>query len=223
MRVRCVSTVFTDSLSWDAISLLLYPFAISVTTSASRSLSSPAGVPVAPTYGLTSAAARVGSRYVPPAATARTAWTSSSAAADPQLRTAIAYADASLLNTTNFSGTPVDSTTLLLKYTYYGDANMDGRINADDFALIDRGFAKHLTGWTNGDFNYDNSVTPADYLLIDRVFAQQSGPLSPSFLAMRESQFGDAYVSQLLASVPEPSSLTCLLAGLAFLTRRRRP
>ena len=40
-------------------------------------------------------------------------------------------------DTAVFSGVTVDSTAVLIKYTYGGDANLDGAINADDYAAID--------------------------------------------------------------------------------------
>jgi hypothetical protein len=163
------------------------------------------------------------------------AWTgtgivSSAAAGDGQKRTAIAIAEASQLlglsgsQTAAWSGQTVDATSLLLKYTWYGDANFDGTVNADDYARIDRGLAKGLTGWVNGDFNYDNVVDAGDYALIDRARAlQDGGTLSPDLLATREAQFGPAYVSALVASVPEPSSVAaCVMAGAATVLRRRR-
>jgi hypothetical protein len=126
--------------------------------------------------------------------------------------------------TGTWNGQTVDASSILLKYTYFGDANMDGKVNADDYALADRGLAKHLTGWTNGDFNYDGTIDGGDYLLMDRVYIQQGSPLSADFLASREAEFGGEYVSQLLASVPEPTSLGMLAisAGLTMHRRRRR-
>jgi autotransporter-associated beta strand protein len=110
---------------------------------------------------------------------------------------------------------------LTVMFTYYGDLNLDGVVNADDYALLDRGFTGHLGGWSNGDVNYDGAVDAADYLLVDRVVGQAQG-LSPGFLAQRESQFGPAYVQELVTTVPEPASaLICLSAELVFLGRRR--
>jgi hypothetical protein len=99
------------------------------------------------------------------------AWTgpgidSSSAASSPNR--AIAYAEASSLGVTTFAGQTVDSTALLLKYTYAGDANLDGKITPDDYTLADRGLAKHLNTWIAGDFNYDGSVTSADLKLLEQ-------------------------------------------------------
>jgi hypothetical protein len=105
-----------------------------------------------------------------------------------------------------------------------GDATLDERISADDYALLDRGLDKHLTGWANGDFNGDGVVNSADYLLIDAQYAlQQGGALSPDLLAAREAQFGAGYVAALEAAVPEPAA-ALVFAGIATLaaTRRRR-
>jgi autotransporter-associated beta strand protein len=150
---------------------------------------------------------------------------SSAAADDPLLRTAIGYAEAAAMGADDFLGASVDPTSLLLQYTWYGDANLDGTVDADDYALIDRGFARGMTGWTGGDFDYDGTVGPADYLLIDRVFAQtHGGTLAADLLTRREAQFGPAYVASLIAAIPEPTGLAAgLTVVLPFLTRRRIP
>lgn len=107
--------------------------------------------------------------------------------------------------------------------TAEGDANADGRIDADDFALVDRGFAKGASDWTAGDFDLDGVVTPDDYLLLDTAFAQSNGgSLSPAFLSLRESQFGDEYVSALLISIPEPAAFAFIFTAVPLLSRRRR-
>ncbi|HZZ43808.1 MAG TPA: autotransporter-associated beta strand repeat-containing protein [Tepidisphaeraceae bacterium] len=111
-------------------------------------------------------------------------------------------------------------------YTYLGDANLDGKIDGDDYALIDRSFAKGGTvgtnGWASGDFNYDGVVNSADYMLIDTSFLQTHPASEPSLLAERESEFGSAYVSQLVAAVPEPTSIGLMLLAAPMMLRRRR-
>jgi hypothetical protein len=122
----------------------------------------------------------------------------------------------------DFDGQVIDATTVIVRATYYGDANLDGRVNADDFALIDEGFAKGSGVWMFGDFNLDGAVTEADYLLIDRTFGLQSGPLSAEFLARREGQFGSGYVAGLVAAIPEPAAGVLLPVVLGAALRRRR-
>jgi hypothetical protein len=75
---------------------------------------------------------------------------------------------------TSFDGQTVINTDVLVKYTYYGDANLDGVVNGSDYTLIDNGFNANLAGWRNGDFNYDGVVNGSDYLLIDNAFNTQN-------------------------------------------------
>ena len=80
--------------------------------------------------------------------------------------------------TNSFAGETVLATDVLVKYTWAGDANLDGMVNADDYGLIDRGFISQKRGWYNGDFNYDTFVNADDYGMIDRAFVEQTGTLA---------------------------------------------
>jgi autotransporter-associated beta strand protein len=135
--------------------------------------------------------------------------------------TSLAIYDNSINTMAKFDGIAADSSSIFIKYTWIGDANFDGSLNADDYALLDRGFAKHLSGWTNGDFNYDGNINSQDYLLIDTAYLTLNPSTASSLLAARESQFGAAYVQDLLTNLPEPSLPACVFA--AFLLFPRRP
>jgi hypothetical protein len=74
-------------------------------------------------------------------------------------------------------GQAVTNTSVLVKYTYAGDANLDGTVNGSDYTLIDNGFNAGLSGWRNGDFNYDGSINSNDYLLIDNARNMEGSPL----------------------------------------------
>jgi polygalacturonase len=116
-----------------------------------------------------------------------------------------------------FGGESVSANDVLLKYTYYGDANLDGVVNGGDYALTDNGFNFGLGTFGNGDFNYDGVINGADYALIDNAFNFQGGPLSdsplqPLTLALpvsnggaafqANSQATDAAIVALLANAP---------------------
>jgi hypothetical protein len=146
---------------------------------------------------------------------------SSTAAADPARLTGVGWAEAADFGLTTFAGQPIDASAIILELTTYGDANLDGRVDADDYARVDRAMALGLTGWINGDFNYDGTVTTADYLLLDQSFAHHAGGLSPDLLSAREAAFGPGYVADLMASVPEPGGIAIMAAIAGLLSRRR--
>jgi hypothetical protein len=149
---------------------------------------------------------------------------SSAADADSQHLLGIGYVDNALLGAAAWGDLAMGPASVLTRLTYLGDANLDGIVNADDYALLDRGYAAGGAFWWQGDFNYDGAIDENDYLLIDTTYGQIHG-LSPELLARREQQFGSVYVSQLIASVPEPASLAaCGVASIlvAAGTGRRR-
>jgi hypothetical protein len=77
------------------------------------------------------------------------------------------------------------NTDLLIKYTYFGDADLSGTVGAADYLQIDNGFNNDGVGWHNGDFNYDGSINGDDYTLIDNAFNTQG---TVSFAALPASQ-----------------------------------
>ena len=118
---------------------------------------------------------------------------------------------------TTFDGQAVSATDVLVKYTYYGDTNLDGRVTAADYTRIDAGYVQHLSGWANGDFNYDGVVDGSDYALIDNAFNRQTTAF-PSV----------ATAAARVAAVPEPATpglaAVATAVGLAgrHVRRRRR-
>jgi hypothetical protein len=76
-----------------------------------------------------------------------------------------------------FNGRPVVSSDVVVKYTYYGDTDLNGAVNFDDYARTDSGFNNARTGWFNGDFDYNGVVNFDDYSLLDLAFNTQSAVL----------------------------------------------
>jgi hypothetical protein len=67
---------------------------------------------------------------------------------------------------------------VLVKYTYGGDASLDGKVNVDDYGRIDANVGlPGASGWSNGDFNYDGKINVDDYGIIDFNIAAQGPPL----------------------------------------------
>jgi subtilisin-like proprotein convertase family protein len=93
--------------------------------------------------------------------------------ASPGLLTGLAIADAASAfglgsgQTKPYGTETLDETSILIKYTYVGDATMDGKLNIDDYVRIDGSIPNHLTGWWNGDLNYDGKLNIDDYVLLD--------------------------------------------------------
>ena len=100
---------------------------------------------------------------------------SSVAAADAMRLHALGVAQASDIGAATFDGQPVASTDLLVRFTIYGDANLDGRVDVADYTRTDAGYLLGSTGWADGDFNYDRAVDASDYTLIDNAFNTQGG------------------------------------------------
>jgi hypothetical protein len=136
---------------------------------------------------------------------------SSSAAADPNHSTGIGYADNNaLLKYTTFAGQTVAAKSLLLRYTYYGDANLDGTVNALDFNELATNFGKAGV-WTGGDFNYSGTVDSNDFSLLAANYGKTMPSMAP------------ASAAALGSIVPEPTTLLlCGGIGVTLFGRRRQ-
>jgi hypothetical protein len=95
--------------------------------------------------------------------------TSSAAAADADASdlTALGYASNAVLGKTSFAGiTGLTSSDILVKYTYAGDANLDGQVDIGDLGLLAGGWQQSGKDWLGGDFSYDGAVDIADLGLL---------------------------------------------------------
>jgi hypothetical protein len=109
------------------------------------------------------------------------AWTgaginSSAAAANAARTTGIGYADNATLGRTSFSGQPVDATSILLRYTLDGDANLDRTVGFNDLVIVAQNFgATGNATFAKGDFNCDGKVDFNDLVIL----AQRYGTVLP--------------------------------------------
>ncbi|HEY1684942.1 MAG TPA: dockerin type I domain-containing protein [Tepidisphaeraceae bacterium] len=107
-----------------------------------------------------------------------------------------------------FDGQTVDTPsstggTVIVKYTYFGDLNLDGKVDGTDLTLM--GYYGNTTtlGWVAGDLNYDGKVNADDYALFQLGLAQYNK-------------------NGAIVAAPEPATLSLLgLAAIPMLRRRR--
>jgi hypothetical protein len=141
-----------------------------------------------------------------------------------------------------FNGFTVANTDTLVKFTYYGDADLNGIVNFDDYSRTDAGFNSGGNTWFQGDFDYNGVVNFDDYSLIDAAFNTQAGSLRQALAYLDGNdrnrdhmntpelqvvvdhfdQFGLPYAQSFLNAVPEPGSVAMVGAAVALGTLRRR-
>jgi hypothetical protein len=91
---------------------------------------------------------------------------SSVAASNPVKDTALGYGESSAIlggGGGTFSGVAVDATAILIKYTWYADANLDGKVDTLDFNTLAANFGGSGKHWFQGDFNFDGLVDTLDF------------------------------------------------------------
>ncbi|WP_428940688.1 hypothetical protein [Fontivita pretiosa] len=127
---------------------------------------------------------------------------------------------------TAFGGQTTSGGEVLVKFTYFGDADLSGSIDATDYSLIDNGYVNSLSGWINGDFDYSGVIDATDYALIDNAYVNQVGALAEAIIAEHAKIFGGEYLAALRAVqsgvIPEPAALGVMAIGLLWSGRHGR-
>jgi len=147
-----------------------------------------------------------------------------------------------------FDGRAVANADVLVKYTYNGDTDLNGKVDFDDYSRTDNGFNNHRTGWFNGDFDYNGAVDFDDYSLIDLAFNTQGDVVLSRTTGARAGPGGERTIigvampsdlivagvapvaidptvhSTSIRAVPEPSTLgAAAFIACATVSRRQRP
>ena len=91
--------------------------------------------------------------------------------------------------------------------TLYGDANLDQVVDGSDFNIWNNNKFLAGTGWATGNFNGDAVTDASDFNIWNA----------------RKFQSGNPFHAPQLVTVPEPSGMPMMLAGilLAFFARKR--
>ena len=98
-------------------------------------------------------------------------------------------------------GIAVDTTSVLLKFTWLGDLNLDGFVNFFDVVVFNGQFDDGATTcrfWYEGDFDYDVDVDFSDLVIFNGAYDENK------------------------TSMPEPGAMGLLAAGVLACRRQRR-
>ena len=93
-------------------------------------------------------------------------------------------------------------------YTFFGDANLDGTVNALDFNALASNYGASGKSWSDGDSNYDGLIDSHDFVALAGNFGQSLPGPGPALGSL----------------VPEPSTLSgvAIITSLLVARRRRR-
>jgi hypothetical protein len=146
---------------------------------------------------------------------------SSVAAEDPETYS-VGYAPTNAPR--RFAGTDVDGSSVLVRYTLLGDANVDGVVEFEDLIQLAQNYNTIVSAftdawWLNGDFTYDG-VT--DFNDLVKLAQNYNGRLPNHPIPGAPSGFEND-LAAAFAAVPEPSAaLAGLIALFAMRPSRRR-
>jgi uncharacterized protein YjbI with pentapeptide repeats len=169
--------------------------------------------------------------------------TSTDASLDPS-RHAVAFADGADgvvthlpagISTAIPAGGVLPAGTELVTYALAGDANLDGKVDFNDFLAISTHFLQADINWDHGNFNYDGIIDFNDFVVLATNFGEgvtggDGTSATPQQLAGYNSLARSlgASSSQIagwdaaISNLPEPTSFGAVALGAAFLMQRRR-
>jgi hypothetical protein len=112
----------------------------------------------------------------------------------------------------SYLGQPVNADDVIARTTRYGDADLSGTVNLQDFNRLAANFGSATAVWSQGDFDYNGSVNLQDFNRLAANFGLSAA--GPSVTPDDWARLG--------AAVPEPASLALVALGAVALVRRRR-
>ncbi|MGE5609826.1 MAG: hypothetical protein ACM359_11265, partial [Bacillota bacterium] len=83
-----------------------------------------------------------------------------------------------------FGDLPVDANSILVRFSWNGDVDLNGIVDGDDYFLIDSGFISKLDQYRNGDVDLNGVIDGDDYFLVDSAFIGQGASSASATLAV---------------------------------------
>jgi len=80
-----------------------------------------------------------------------------------------------------------DAHSVEIKYTLYGDLNLDGKVDFTDLVLAAQNFGRTNANWDQGDMNYDGKVDFSDLLKVVQNYGKSTSNAAPALLAASAS------------------------------------
>jgi hypothetical protein len=77
-----------------------------------------------------------------------------------------------------FAGELVDNSSVLVRYTLYGDTDLNRNVNLDDFNRLATNFGQSPRRWSQGDFDYNNNVNLDDFNRLAANFGLTVAPVA---------------------------------------------
>jgi hypothetical protein len=127
----------------------------------------------------------------------------------------LGIATAGALNVSTFDGLAVSPSSILVKYTFLGDATLDGKVDLSDLNVVLNNLGTTTSLWSSG--NFDKAAT-IDLTDLNDVLNHLgvSVPAGSSVLATAQALLAAG------GAVPEPASLSLLAMAVPLLLRKRR-
>jgi hypothetical protein len=76
----------------------------------------------------------------------------------------------------------------LIKWTLYGDVNLDGKVDFNDLLTLAQNYGRANASWYQGDFNYDGKVDFADLLKLGQNLGQTLPTLAAASAGVHRPQ-----------------------------------
>ena len=119
-----------------------------------------------------------------------TGLTSTAAKNDSAASTALGYMEASTYksifgDSALFNGESIHRTAVVIRHSYYGDADLDGGVSINDFKSLSTSFGATSRSLQDGHFDYDDGVSINHFNLLSSNFGKTL-PVAASHPAVKK-------------------------------------